>query len=143
MGQFWPPPPAVYESYTPDWTSGVVVGNGQSSGYYWLHEGLLHLRATFVLGSTSEITGNARLRLPVGELRNPSAQTFIGMVDMYSSGVAYALGIVRPQASDTVEVHRLAVSGSNLVRANLSSSAPFTWGTGDRIDVQLTAAVTT
>lgn len=129
---------AIGESET-DWTPtfavGVTVGDGTVSGTYQRVNEFVIVQGSFILGSTSAITGNVRTDLPVNaantfELSNG---TIVQIVD--ASASRYYRGSGRAQNASSVNLHVLKAdtSGGDFVHSTgFSSSNPMTWTSGDR-----------
>jgi hypothetical protein len=123
------------ETWTPTFQTGVTVGNGTLSGYYQRVNDFVIAQGEFVLGSTSAITGDVRVTVPIAaaDLYELSVSTTVQFIDASSatywagSGRAYGVSAVRLRAL-------LRDTSANYVYARqISSTTPFTWATGDRI----------
>lgn len=114
----------AWTSYTPT-LGGWTGGNGTLSGAYMQAGKLVHFRAKLVVGSTTTVSGNPTLTLPVTAT---AARCFAGSGAAYDvSGTAHA-GLDCMNNSTTTVTFR---DGSN----SLSSTVPFTWATGDELYV--------
>lgn len=120
-----------WSSFTPSW-SGVTVGNGTNAGYKAYAGKTTILRVEFTLGSTSAITGSVILTLPDTSvthiLRHP-----LGLVTFEDNGTNYYEGIMDWASTTTAVAAYFQVTGSIITRTALSSTAPFTWATSDKI----------
>jgi hypothetical protein len=121
---------AGWASFTPSWTN-ITVGNGTSTGKKGYAGKTTHFYAELTFGSTTSVSGAVALGFPdtavtylahhpvgIAILRDVNVTTNYKGVAIWSTTAAMA-------------IHSLAVSGSNVVTAALSSTAPFTWATGD------------
>jgi len=121
--------------WTPSFAAGVTVGNGTVSGTYQRVNEFVIVQGSFILGSTSAITGNVRTDLPVNaantfELSNG---TIVQIVD--SSASRYYRGSGRAQNASSVNLHVLKAdtAGNDCIHSTgFSSSTPMTWASGDR-----------
>ena len=112
--------------------TSITVGNGDLTQRYCVINDVVLFVASFELGSTSALTGGA-FSLPVTMSTLDYGLSFTsGMTDgtiQYGSFVRYNTTnqvLIRAQLADDTYV-RAAV---------ISSTVPFTWGSGDRIAIQ-------
>ncbi len=125
------------ESWTPNFLSGVTVGDGTVEGTYQRVNDFVIVQGRFVLGSTSAITGNVRTELPVNasatfELSNG---TIVQIVD--TSANRYYRGSGRGSNVSSVNLHVLQAdtAGNDCIHSTgFSSSRPMTWASGDRFE---------
>lgn len=123
------------ETWTPTFHSGVTVGNGTLVAYYQQINDLLAYSFSFTLGSTSAITGNVRVSVPVAgqDLTEVALGSQCTYYDdsagrtYYGQGQKYATSSFRPYVykADLTYVFGGA----------LGASDPFTWTTGDIMTV--------
>jgi len=121
--------------WTPTFSTGVTVGNGTVSGTYQRINDLIVVQGSFELGSTSAITGDVRVDLPVDA--SGSFELSVGTTCMLrdqSAGREYQ-GAALTFSGSQVRLRVLQRdTGNNYVfAAAISSSNPMTWATGDRI----------
>lgn len=119
---------ATWQSWTPEWTGSITVGNGTSSGQYVQHDKTVIGRATLVLGSTSAVTGPINLVPPT----TPDSNFGPGQVQFTDSGSNYYFGDVRYANSSFALYARSANGGA----VSPSLNVPFTWVAGDFIEVR-------
>lgn len=124
------------ETWTPTFTSGVTVGNGTLSGTYQRVNDFVIVQGSFVLGSTSAVTGDITVSVPISasSLWDLSNSTVVQFRD--ASAATYWRGCGYPSGSNTVRIRALLRdTGANYVYARqLTATAPFTWTTNDRIE---------
>lgn len=124
------------ETWMPTFQSGVTVGNGTLSGYYQRVNDFVIVQGSFELGSTSAITGDVRVTVPVAasDFYGLSVGTTVQFLDV--STTTYWSGSGRVYGASAVRLRALLRdTGNNYVAAKpISSTAPFTWATGDRIN---------
>jgi hypothetical protein len=116
-------------SYTPTFTN-ASVGNGTVIAEYQRVGNLVFCYISFVLGSTSTITGDVHFTLPVGTSKRGQMNGTALYVD---TGVSTAAGTFEFSGGNAY--FRLALTGgafSTIVSA-LSGTDPFTWGNTDRL----------
>jgi hypothetical protein len=124
------------ETWTPNFLTGVTVGNGTVSGFYQRVNDFVVVQGSFELGSTSAITGDVRVDVPIDadvlfNLSNSiKAQFYDFSTATYWQGTGSAYGAgqhrIRALLRDT--------SADYVYARQLTSSVPFTWATNDRID---------
>jgi hypothetical protein len=133
-GSGWYPVSHGWKAYTPSMTN---VSGGSITGQYRLENGLVVVRIRHVLASAG-VTGQPTYSLPVNA-NSTSLNHLIGSVLLVdsSAGNEYG-GVVRKAASvvNAVAPYVWGVGGTYLLFANVSASAPFTWASGDVIDMQ-------
>ncbi len=123
-------------SFTPTWESGVTVGNATQTAHYYELNDMIFLQVDLSLGSTSAITGDVRMALPIN-----SASTFqqaarlqgfcydVSTANYYSvMGTAYTGSAVRIRY-----VRQGAGANAALFGFALSSTLPITWASSDRL----------
>jgi len=118
-------------TYTPAWTASVnpAIGNGTLSGRYVIVGGLCNVQISLTMGSTTTFgTGEWSFSVPV-----VSVAASTGQVWALDSGTAFFIGICRINAG----VATLAIFSNNAGSA-WSQSQPFTWASGDQIELSLT-----
>ena len=124
-----------YTAYTPTW-SGLTVGNGTSSFVYAAVNKIVHVFGTFTFGSTSSITSSGpSMTLPL--TRAAIDLPIMGTGNYADSGVATYLALPLSFATTTVGFYAANASGTYLSETGISATVPFTWGTNDRIMVNL------
>lgn len=122
------------QSYTPALTN-ITAGNGALAGMYHRSDGWCDFHATFTLGSTSAVSGSVTIGLPKATAGIGFGQLSVGFYDnsagLSSLGVAYVVS-----ATGTAVSVFAANSNTTYVGISpLASNTPFTWATGDIIDV--------
>ena len=122
-------------SWTPNFTTGVTVGNGTLSGTFQRVNDFVILQGSFELGSTSAITGDIRVDLPVNALS--FLELAVGtkvLFDDDSFNREYQ-GVGYGYSSSQVRLRVLKNDTANdcVFASAVSSSVPFTFTTGDHI----------
>lgn len=126
------------ESYTPSFASGVTVGNGTLLGRYVRINDLVVSWAYFQLKSTSAITGDVAVSVPVSITGGFSVELAVStecyFIDI-STGTRW-LGMARDSSGDNVFLRyarqSTAAAAGNFAN-NIASTLPFTWATNDFI----------
>jgi hypothetical protein len=119
------------QAWTPT-LAGLTVGNGTWSAFTHRSDGWIDLEASFTFGTTSAITGDLILTLPVnGALSTPDLWT----VQFRDDNVATQfLGVADFDNSvSTVRLRAVAAGGTYASSVACSATIPFTWTTSDRI----------
>lgn len=118
-------------TWTPTLT-GLTVGNGTWTAAYHRSDGWIDLEAGFVFGSTSAVTADLVLTLPIASVNvtpdlftvtfrdDNVAQQFTGQAEFDNS-------------TTTVRLRPINAAGTYAVGVAASATIPFTWTTNDRI----------
>lgn len=119
-----------YTDYSASVTfNNFTLGNGTVSAYYAEVNDLVHFIGEVTLGSTSSVTGNWSVNLPVNK-------AFLilggGTVQLNDSGTAVYLGMTGG-SSTTAAFKFFSVTGSLIGAADVNATNPFTWTTSDFI----------
>lgn len=119
----------AWTSYTPTvGGTGWAIGNGTATGAYCRVGDLIHFRASVTWGSSSTF-GSAALTLTVPVTAAASA-TFMGRgVD---SGSMVGLFFILSASTTTLTTRLLSTTAT---ADGAISTAPFTWASGDSLDV--------
>lgn len=122
----------VWQTWTPTVT-GITLGNGTIEARYTQYNKTVAFTFVFTLGSTSAITGEVIVPLPVN--RRTTTQVGEGTVLLRDAGTANYVGFAfYPGGNNTqVLIRYLSVGGSVVAPTSLSSTTPFTWGNTDQI----------
>lgn len=123
------------QSWTPT-VSGLTVGNGTWTAAYRRHDGWCTARGSFVLGSTSAITGSLLVTLPYTPVAASAFLTFCQLYDS-SAGTVYH-GVAGAYTSPQMILNCTTASGTYTTRTAISSTVPFTWATSDQIEFAVT-----
>lgn len=126
----------AWTSWTPSYTN-LTVGNGTVTAVYKQFGNLYFVRWTFVLGSTSSISGNVVISgLPGTPHDDGSSGNMPGgslwMND--ATGSRYP-GYARLSGAGSLVPHAINTSSTYATGSNLSSTVPFTWATSDSISL--------
>ena len=129
-------------AFTPSWTN-LTPGNATETWYYTRVQRLVYVYGDTTFGSTTSIGGSVSLSVPVGTIAGVGAVvgTPIGRVRCTSIAVGplFVMGIVQIQGSTTVSFQAEEVGTTFVERGGgISTSYPFTWATGDRINAFFT-----
>ena len=118
-------------SFTPTW-SGLTVGNGTLTyATYVRVQNLVFMQVTFVLGSTSSVTGNISVTAPVTPATLGQNAIGEGLIADVSTGVLYTT--ISSMASGEIQVFPINAAGTYATTAQASATIPMTWATGDVI----------
>ena len=123
-------------SWTPNFLTGVTVGNGTVSGFYQRVNDFVIVQGSFVLGSTSAITGDVRVDVPINAIDTFELSNSIVAQFRDASAANYWRGCGFPFSGGQVRIRALLRDTSaNYVYARaLSSTTPLNWTTDDRIE---------
>lgn len=118
-------------SFTPVFTN-FTLGNGTAVGTYTRVQNLVKGYVEVVLGSTSSVTGTWRVDLPIATTIAYDLQ-YAGLVRYVDSGTQTYVGFCNLTSNTQLTFTLFSPSGSYLVSLFASTSAPFTWTTGDSL----------
>ena len=123
-----------WTAYTPSWTN-LTLGDGTHSSCEYRYVGdSIEVRGRLTFGSTTAVSGAVSQAVPASEsLSSVGIELIGGLAFQDASPATIYYGSIATGVTSVV-FRRQAVSGSNIVAAALSSTAPFTWATGDIID---------
>ena len=112
---------------------GLTVGNGtwDFAGYVQV-QNLVIYQIEFTLGSTSAISGNIAINLPISS-KAYSTTTYYGVGTFSDIGTATYPAVCRSINQTAFAIHPQSASATYLVQSSASATVPFTWTTGDRI----------
>jgi|DEB0MinimDraft_3_1074331.scaffolds.fasta_scaffold88529_2 hypothetical protein len=120
-------------AFTPTWTSGLTVGNATEEWYYFEINDLVVVRGQTVLGSTSSVSGNPTMTLPVTRNTFAGGVVRIGYGELGDAGAATYTSIVISTNTTNAIFFAENAGVSYLREASVSASIPFTWTTSDFI----------
>lgn len=123
-------------TWVPTWTN-VTVGDGTVTATYLRIGKSVICELTFVLGSTSAISGNVIFSLPLTSAAYPGVATTqpLGDVNAFDNGTNVFAGTLVWATTTTAALRFHTVTGASVVLTQASSTAPFTWVAGDEIHV--------
>lgn len=118
--------------------SNLTEGNATDTSRFKMNGSEVIFRIDFIFGSTTSISGSTSLTLPVTMSSSWSGSSFLGNVLLRDAGTAEYNGTAEVSSSTLAIIYKDNVSGTNVIKTTLSSTVPFTWGTGDGISGILT-----
>lgn len=130
----------TWTSYTPSFTN-FTLGNGTVEyARYAEVNGLVFVHVDVTLGSTSSVSGDIRVSLPVTAARpndNPLVTVGVGRAfDSSTSSVYWLTPYI--VATTEVRLYVTATTSTYAYRANTSSTVPISWNTGDAFQISFT-----
>lgn len=120
----------AWTAYTPSDTN-VTVGNGTRRARWTRMGRTIHVMWTLNFGSTTALTGNVSIGLPVV---SSSAGVYAGPIHTHDSGVQFGVGVCTTTSAASANLYCADAAGPRTINATL----PHTWGTGDDLTVSLT-----
>lgn len=120
----------VWTSFTPTWT-GVTVGNGTNTGVYTVINKMLFVKVKIVFGTTSVMTGFPQITLPNSLIGTTANQLVFGTANCDDTGIAAYPGSCYLIQSNAVRAYVSNTAGTYASLANITSTVPMTWSTGD------------
>lgn len=134
----------TYTAYTPTFPAGLTVGNGTFSSAYATVNNLTHYYGTFIFGSTSAVTAaTVAISLPTSADSTITGMGFPGftssVVNFYdTSGSLSVYGFASINGATQARIYATLASGTYVQLSTLSSTVPFSWATGDRMQWNFT-----
>jgi hypothetical protein len=129
----------AWTAFTPTWTN-LTVGNGvYNTSHYTLVGKTVHVAIDFTLGSTSAVTGDLRVDVPVQISRKNIGSTGLLYCSFSDTGTATLPAFATPStafANRFLLRYFLTFAGTNPVNVGqglVSATAPFTWVSTDKI----------
>jgi hypothetical protein len=120
-------------AFTPAW-SGLTVGNGTyNRSHYTIAGKTVTVSVDFLLGSTTAVVGNLAITLPSVIQRASSFNTGVSQCILRDSSVTSFIGAALPNTSNASQWNIRGTGSSPVIITSTSSTAPFTWTTGDSI----------
>jgi hypothetical protein len=120
----------TYAAYTPTFTN-FTLGNGTINEARYAQSGkLVHVYIQVTLGSTSSVSGNITVALPV-TAASDQVGLWTGPAAFGDSGVGNFTGLVQISSTTAAKPDVSDASGTYSKIAGISSTVPFTWTTSD------------
>ena len=121
-------------SFTPSF-SNLTIGNGTRSGTYVLINKTVYFQAKVTFGSTTLLTGNCDLTLPLA----PTGVSTFDAINatcnfVKNSPTAIYLGYTIIVGS-TIRLLATLTNSTYAVQSDIGAAVPFVWGTNDVISV--------
>jgi hypothetical protein len=120
----------AWQSWAPTLSGGWANGNGTWEAYYAQIGKTVFVQASFIIGSTTTKGSGLVCSLPVTAAR-ARFQSFFSMSSSYTAGVLQ--GYI--DTTSTFTLVALSASATYVTRAQITSTVPATWGTGNSIQV--------
>lgn len=127
--------PQTSTTWASPFNSGLTVGNGTTTASYARIGATMTASLKFTFGSTSAVTADIVLNLPVAATESWTVGGSCWLIDISASNVHLAT-LVNDTAARCI-IRASNASGTYIDDASLSSTVPWTWATGDFISVQL------
>lgn len=121
-----------WKAFTPAWTN-LTEGSATNTGYYCLIGKTVHFWANILFAADTSISGSVLLALPVSAVRSGLGP--MGQVIYYDAGTETYMGHINLGGELLFNVTLNGDANSKIVRTVVSATAPFTWTTGDYIEV--------
>jgi hypothetical protein len=130
----------AWTAFTPTWVAGLTVGNGvYNTSHYTLVGKTVHFAIDFTLGTTSAVTGQLILDMPVELSRKNIGTTGMFYCTFSDTGVATIPGFATASTTSSNRFlvrYLVTAAGTNPINLNVglvSATAPFTWAATDKI----------
>lgn len=110
--------------------TGITVGNGTLTQQYKIANGIAEVRGTFLLGSTSSISGSVLVTNPVSAAEGYNAN--LGSATFQTAAFARYPGAVTSEGAQSL-LTCIDNSSTYARLTGLSGSVPFSWNAGCRM----------
>lgn len=117
-------------NYTPTWAN-LTVGNATVTALFSMSGKTVTGTISYIHGTTSSVGASPTFTLPVTASSRYSNTYSLGTVYMEDSGVAGYWGFFRGANTTTVFPAAVGTASTYAGNGGMSSTIPFTWGTGD------------
>lgn len=121
-------------TFTPTFTN-YTRGNGTSVAYYMRVNKLVYVYCEETLGSTSSMSTQPSMNLPLAATRIQAITVARSRID--DTGTNVFFGTVLPSSASSVQLFVDLASGTYTAFANITSTVPMTWTTGDKFQIAL------
>ena len=131
----------AWQTWTPTWTN-LTVGNGVVNYSKYIQTGkTVVAKYSLTLGTTSSIGSAPNFTVPVTAIADSAASGAIwgtlGYVDVSAGGTIYN-GVVLYASTTTGDMFAMNSSGSYSSLTYFSSTIPVAYGTGDKLNFEIT-----
>lgn len=129
----------TWQSFTPTFVN-LTVGNGTLVAKYIQIGKTVHCRVSFILGSTSSVSGDVTVTHPVTSvtLAGLSSVQPLGLAHFYDNGASILTGLVSWASTTTAFIRANNISANSNKLIALSSGVPFAWASTYQFAIQYT-----
>jgi hypothetical protein len=129
----------AYTTFTPAWIN-VTVGNGTNTGRYLRIGNVVHVQQKLTWGSTTSIAGPVYCGFPIAA-NSANNNLYYGNLALVDNGVETYFGAIQQVDTTNFLLEIYFESGSKIVNIDMANNQPFTWATGDFINLSYTYEV--
>lgn len=126
--------PGAWTSYTPTLAGGWALGNATHTATYTRVGRLVIFDVSITLGTTTTKGTDLRVAYPVTAADGAVAANGVSCA-LVDTGTATYYGLAVDGGTSNPELRVMNSSGTYVTATQITSTLPFTWTTGDRIDV--------
>jgi hypothetical protein len=129
----------AWKTYTPTLGS-ITVGNGTLSAKYTKIGKAVIGKISFTLGSTSSVSGTITATLPLTAVSIGTVADVppVGNFSAYDATGSLYFGLCVFENTTTLRPHIINASGTYAVQSVINATVPFTWTTGDVLEINFT-----
>ncbi len=132
----------IYETRNLSWSpaySNLSAGDGTVVTYYKRILDTVRVTYSLIWGSTTSISGSVSLSLPVpkGSIYSASSVYPIAPCRLRDSSPATSVAGLAQITTTSISIVYQTIPTAAVVQTALSSTAPFTWATGDGIEFEI------
>lgn len=130
-------PIGAWTTWTPILSGGWLNGNGVWDAKYVQIGKTVHLSAKFVLGTTTTKGTTLTMSLPVAALSNRNP-LWLGRASVAGGSLYNVFWEYTTSTTTTLTLGYVSAAPGYIGRANITSTIPLTWATGDYISITAT-----
>ena len=127
----------AWQTYAPTLSGGWVNGNGVWDAKYVQIGKTVHVSAKFVLGTTTTKGTTLTMSLPVASLSNRNP-LWLGRASVAGGSLYDVFWEYTTSTTTTCTLGYVSAAPGYLGRANVTSTIPLTWATGDYVTISAT-----
>ena len=123
----------AYTTFTPTWFQ-LTVGNGTNVGRYLRIGNFVHVVTSLTFGSTTSVSGPIFGYYPLAAASTMGAHLF-GTAHQVDTGTQNYYGQIGYNDSTNFALYANVTSATYASITNATATVPFTWTTGDRLNI--------
>ena len=129
-------PFTTWTAFTPTWNN-LTVGNASQEARYTQVGKNVYFWVKLELGSTSSVSTEPRMNFPIQASSTAAGQCAQLQYNFLDAGVAqyFAIGAGLVNSQTTFRLHIFNAGSTYVNSTQITSTVPFTWGSGDIIHI--------
>lgn len=122
----------AWTTFTPSWTN-LTVGNATQDFKYSLFNKIMFIRGRLTFGTTTTMGTDPSFTIPASAT---AVTNSLGLAELNDFGTGVFVGHWRTSGT-TVNLRTWNAAGTYVQRATVTATVPYTWATGDQIDLSI------